>query len=406
MAACIAQTLVVLLASVASAAPITSQEVLVRTAAGPGVSSKSALADATATIAFGPDGSLHVVKAHLNDEVPAAVSSSDATATAASVLAVHSSAGATARVVNTGVAPTARFATGFAQSQTASALTVAVQGGLAGMAAAFLQVLCLMWVRTAMSHQYYHGDSFANSVRSLWAEGGFPRFYQGIGFALLQAPMARFGDTFAQSIVVIIMGMPGHTMHGFGAGLIVATIGACWRFCVAPLDTLKTTSQVHGASSGKIFARRIREGGMLEFWSGASAMFLVVWVGSVPWWAVYNTVMEHWPAPHTATLHMVRNGLAGMLAGMVSDLSTNWLRVLKVKRQAAEEGSIGTEGYFADAKDVISKDGIMGLFFRGMFVRMLAGAVQGAFFSVMWNLLLGQMPISGVAHPHAQMTNE
>lgn len=399
MAAHIAQALIVLQGICVSAALILPQEVLVRTDAMPGASSESVPADAPATVAFGPGGSLHMVKEHLNDEVPAAVPSSDAPTRATSVLALHKVGDADAKLQ--GVAPTARITTGFAKSQTAASLTTAVQGGVAGMAAAFLQVLCLMWLRTAMSHQYYHGGSFANSVKSLWAEGGYLRFYDGIGFALLQAPLARFGDTFAQSIVVISLGMPGHAMHSFAAGLIVASIGVCWRFCMAPLETLKCTSMVHGASATKIFSRRLREGGMLEFWSGASAMLLVVWVGTVPWWAVYNLVQAYWPAPQTTMWHMVRNGLAGMLAGMVSDFSTNWLRILKVKRQAAEEGSIGAEGYFVDAKNVISKDGITGLFFRGMLTRIMAGAVQGAFFSVVWNVLLGQMPKSVLSHPHA-----
>jgi len=285
--------------------------------------------------------------------------------------------------------------------QSKTTLSSGVKGGLAGIAAGILQVLLLMWIRTAMNYQYYYGGSLPDTMRSLWASGGFSRFYQGVGFALLQVPLARFGDTFAQSMVIDLYGMPGKSVHGFAAGFVVATIGSFWRLCIVPLDTLKTASQVHGAGASKVFSRRLHEGGMLELWSGAVAIFMVSWFGSVPFWVVYNTVFEYWPAPQTRTMHLVRNGFAGIVASGASDLASNWLRVLKVKRQASEKGSIGGEGFFADAMDVIAKDGTMGLFFRGIGTKMLAGAVQAAFFSVLWNHLIGQMTMPMAVSMHA-----
>lgn len=274
------------------------------------------------------------------------------------------------------------------------------------MIAGVLQVFCLMWLRTAMNYQYFHGGSLRDTVSSLWAEGGVRRFYQGVGFALLQAPLARGGDTFVQTGIVTLMGSPGQHVHGFWTGLVVATIAACWRLCVAPLDVLKVTAQVHGSSANKIFWQRFRLSGILELWSGATAMFLVIWIGSFPWWAVYNTALELWPQPSSPTMLIMRNGLAGVVASMASDVASNSLRVLKVKRQATVEGSIGVEGYFADARDVLMKEGAAGLLFRGIGAKMLTGALQGAFFSVLWNLMMGWMgvqsgPIAPAAHLRA-----
>merc|ERR1719375_2783527 len=87
-------------------------------------------------------------------------------------------------------------------------LVRAVRGGLAGMLAAFLQVLCLMWLRTAMNHQYFHGGSFTHTLSTLWEEGGVGRLYQGVSIALLQVPLSRFGDTFVETGVVAVLGMP------------------------------------------------------------------------------------------------------------------------------------------------------------------------------------------------------
>jgi len=268
-------------------------------------------------------------------------------------------------------------------------LYAAVKGGLAGMLAGLMQVICFTWVRTIMNHQYYYGGGFFDTARNLWEEGGLSRFYQGLGYAIFQVPLARFGDTFAQSVIVAFYGMPGQKVHGVVACFIVASISACWRLAVAPLDTLKITAQVHGGSAGKLMGRRLQASGVSELWSGALAMFAVIWIASFPFWTVYNAVLEYWPAPQTATMRMVRNGLAGVLASLASDIASNGVRVLKVKRQAAEESSVSIEGYLKDARDVISKDGAFGFLFRGITTKLVVGAAQGAFFSVLWNLLRG-----------------
>lgn len=53
-----------------------------------------------------------------------------------------------------------------------------------------------------MNYQYRYGGTTTNALEKLWEQGGLPRFYQGIGFALLQQPLSRFGDTAANTGVV------------------------------------------------------------------------------------------------------------------------------------------------------------------------------------------------------------
>jgi hypothetical protein len=272
-----------------------------------------------------------------------------------------------------------------------SSLMRGLRGGLAGMLAAVLQVICLLWLRTAMNRQYFYGGTLHQSLVSLWTEGGIARFYSGVSIALLQTPLARFGDTFLQTATTAVLGMPGTTVHGGSIGMIVATLGAFWRLVIAPLDTLKVTMQVHGDSATKVFSHRVRTSGLLELWSGVSAMFLVHWVGSFPWWTVYNLFLEFWPVPASPTMLVLRNAIAGVVASMASDVASNSVRVLKIRRQATVEGSLGAEGYVIDARDVMRKDGTWGLFFRALSTRLVAGAIQGAFFSVSWNLLLGHI---------------
>lgn len=49
-----------------------------------------------------------------------------------------------------------------------------------------LQVVSLMWLRTTVNYQYRYGTSTRVALRTLYADGGVARFYQGVGPALLQ----------------------------------------------------------------------------------------------------------------------------------------------------------------------------------------------------------------------------
>jgi hypothetical protein len=47
-------------------------------------------------------------------------------------------------------------------------------------------VLCLMWLRTTMNYQYRYGLTTGQALRTLYQQGGIPRFYQGMLPALIQ----------------------------------------------------------------------------------------------------------------------------------------------------------------------------------------------------------------------------
>ena len=49
--------------------------------------------------------------------------------------------------------------------------------------------------------------------------------------------------------------------------------------------------------------------------------------------------------------------------------------------------SATTIGYRAAAKQIIDKDGLLGLFTRGLGTRLLTNGIQASTFSVLWKLL-------------------
>ena len=81
----------------------------------------------------------------------------------------------------------------------------ALGGGKAGASAAVVQVLSLMWLRTSMNFQYRYGGDLFSSLNTLWKEGGIPRLYQGLPFALVQGPLTRFGDTAANVGILALL---------------------------------------------------------------------------------------------------------------------------------------------------------------------------------------------------------
>ena len=81
----------------------------------------------------------------------------------------------------------------------------AIGGGQAGAAAAVVQVGALMWLRTSMNYQYRYGGTLQSSLQTLWDQGGIPRLYQGLPFALVQGPLTRFGDTAANVGILALL---------------------------------------------------------------------------------------------------------------------------------------------------------------------------------------------------------
>eukprot|EP00754_Rhynchopus_humris_P015571 Rhum_TRINITY_DN14458_c0_g1::Rhum_TRINITY_DN14458_c0_g1_i1::g.89378::m.89378 len=266
------------------------------------------------------------------------------------------------------------------------ALMKAAKGGLAGCAAGLVQVVLFMSLRTAMNHQYAHGGTLRSCLRELYAEGGIARFYKGFAFAVIQAPISRFGDTFMQTAAVLLcahfMGPGTSTAMATGLGSV---LGALFRILTTPIDTLKTTLQVHGDTAYALLMKKVAEGGCVQLFAGWEANFVASWAGSFPWFYTFNTLNALWPKQGwDGPWRHVRNGAIGMFATAASDVVSNCVRVVKTIRQTHPDSSVG---YFDAAKEVLRKQGLSGLLGRGLATRLLVNVLQGVFFTVLWRAL-------------------
>lgn len=125
-----------------------------------------------------------------------------------------------------------------------------------------LQVLTLMPLRTIMNYQYRYGTSFQLTLHTLSAQGGPARYYAGLGAALVQGPLARFGDTAANAgILALLQG--NRYLRNWPALLktvFASAAAAAFRMILTPIDTLKTTLQTQGARGWLILRQRVSVG--------------------------------------------------------------------------------------------------------------------------------------------------
>merc|ERR1719411_1519888 len=256
----------------------------------------------------------------------------------------------------------------------------ALSGGLAGMGAQAINVLTLMWMRTIMNYQYRYGGGLAETVKKLYAEGGIPRFYRGLAPGLIQAPVARFGDTAANDGALAAL---EHTALPTAAKTMVASACAAgFRPFLMPVDAWKTTKQVEGADGLKKLMEKTKKH-PTALWQGAVGAMTATWVGHYPWFYTNNQLRESLPQFDFAYGKYVRNACIGFCSAAVSDTCSNSLRVLKTTRQTALEPI----SYMDSAKAIIEKEGYAGLFGRGLGTRILTNGIQGALFTVGWKAI-------------------
>lgn len=226
----------------------------------------------------------------------------------------------------------------------------AFRGGAAGAAAMGINVFALMWMRTTINYQYRYGMSMFSALRTLYADGGILRFYRGVGFALVQGPWSRFGDTAANTGALDLMNAFETTrdMNASVKTLGASAAAAVFRMASTPIDTCKTIMQVEGRSGlTKLYQKYASHGGfprgLPQLWHGAYGTVGATFVGHYPWFATYNAMQEAMPKSgyvaalalpvdqkhHALIDKLIKNATIGFCASAISDTCSNSIRVVK-----------------------------------------------------------------------------
>jgi hypothetical protein len=263
-------------------------------------------------------------------------------------------------------------------------------GGVSGAAAMVIQVFTLMPLRTTMNYQYRFGTpSMKETLSILYKDGGIVRFYRGLGPALIQGPMSRFGDTASNAGALAFLESSDLTkdLPMSIKTLVASATAASFRMILTPIDTLKTTMQTQGSQGTMMLKQKMKTHGIGTLWYGAGATAAATFVGHYPWFATYNTLNEVIPKQDKIMLKLGRSAIIGFSASLVSDTFSNSLRVIKTYRQTHES----RVSYGQAVKEIVEKDGVAGLFGRGLKTRIFTNGLQGIMFSVLWKLIEDNM---------------
>ena len=264
-------------------------------------------------------------------------------------------------------------------------LNKAFKGGISGATAMVCQVGSLMWLRTTMNYQYRYGYSTSTAIKKLYYEGGIRRFYRGVGPALIQGPLSRFGDTAANVGVITFLNNNDTTkdLPILFKSVCASGAAALWRINLMPIDTIKTSLQVLGKDGISKLKTKYRVNGIRVFYHGALGAFGATYVGHFPWFATYN-YLDSKMDKYDGFKKLCRNAFIGFSSSVVSDTCSNSIRVLKTTRQTSETPI----SYLDAGKQIIKNDGILSLFGRGLKTRIISNGFQGMMFTVLWKYFM------------------
>lgn len=257
-------------------------------------------------------------------------------------------------------------------------LSRSIQTGLNGLKAMSIQVVSLMWLRTIMNYQYKYGTSIPETINILYKEGGVKRFYAGIIPGFIQGPICRFGDTFGNALALNLLKDTKIPM--FVKTILASMTAGVVRVILTPIDTFKTMSQVEGNQAMSIVKKKIAQHGVQVLFYGAVANGLATFIGHYPWFLMHNYLNMYVPTYNTPMKNYFRNAGIGFCSCMVSDIVSNFLRVIKTTRQTSDEKI----KYFECVAQIIQKDGVKGLLTRGLGIRLITNGIQGLVFNVLW----------------------
>ncbi len=279
----------------------------------------------------------------------------------------------------------------------------ALRGGITGMAAMVVNVCSLMWMRTTINFQYRYGMTTVEALKHLYVDGaktggyfgGIRRFYRGLGPALIQGPLSRFGDTAGNDgFLELCRSVPELRDLPTGIKTIGASASAAvFRCLLMPVDTIKTTLQVEGANGLSVLSKKIKLGGPAVLFHGAFGAMSATFVGHYPWFFTNNLLRENLPnydRKENLKMYLCRHAFIGFCSSAISDTISNSIRVLKTTVQTSPTPMT----YYSAYKVVIEKDGHRGLFLRGLNTKIISNGLNGIMFNVMWSLAKDCLDVS------------
>ena len=147
-----------------------------------------------------------------------------------------------------------------------------------------------------------------------------------------------------------------------------------------PIDAVKTNMQVHGKVGVEQLFSKVRTSGPRVLYHGSLAAYSATFVGHYPWFVTYNYLNAYLPKYDDMLPNLARNATIGFSASVLSDCCSNSIRVVKTYKQSSKIPI----SYPDSVRQVIQKDGVIGLFGRGLKTRLMGNGLQGIMFTIVY----------------------
>jgi hypothetical protein len=118
-----------------------------------------------------------------------------------------------------------------------------------------------------MNYQYRYGTTTTEAIHTLYSDGGWKRYYQGLTAALFQGPLSRFGDTAANAGILALLQSNTYMkqLPALVQTVFASLAAAAFRMILTPVDTVKTTLQTQGSSGMAILRARVRRRNLIFY---------------------------------------------------------------------------------------------------------------------------------------------
>jgi hypothetical protein len=217
---------------------------------------------------------------------------------------------------------------------------------------------------------------------------------------LCQGPLSRFGDTAANAGALALL---EDVDVNVGVKTACASVSAgLFRILLMPVDAVKTSLQVEGKHGLTHLKTKIASNGPRVLFNGSLAASGATIVGHFPWFFTFNTLNEkvrsssrvlqrqlfeyecdgmgemcfggtlQIPKAETFLGNLGRTAFMGFCSSVVSDTVSNSIRVIKTTKQTHQQHITYPEA----VKEIVAKDGVIGLFGRGLQTRILTNGLQ------------------------------
>ena len=289
--------------------------------------------------------------------------------------------------------------------------------GIASAGAMYVNIFALMWLYTIIAYQNVKGCTSYKAVRTLYSEGGIYRFYRGLIPAMIIGPLSRFGDTFANHMVINTVDeclQCGEDIPLLFKTLPASVISALYRLLLFPIDTLLSINQVRGCSFGAGIGgvvEKFKTSGLGGIYNGAGVYFTGHLLSHWTWFTTFNYLNSmfdpkslsynslqksntYFPSvytnaydtdeisvsPHQRCYFCMRKGLFGLCASVASDCFCNILYVIKTNKQLSLQ-------IISNSEVITRTGGLTKALGRGLPLRIIGSGLQGFVFTASWSFL-------------------